>query len=106
MRYLDPRADLTFKRIFGEHEDLVISLLNALLPLDEDHQVKEVKYIPIELVPDTPMKKNSIVDVRCKDMEGRQFLVEMPKLEEEHQKIKTLLKNDKINNEVFGGKKS
>ena len=77
MRYLDPRADLTFKRIFGEHEDLVISLLNALLPLDEDHQVKEVKYIPIELVPDTPMKKNSIVDVRCKDMEGRQFLVEM-----------------------------
>ena len=71
MRYLDPRADLTFKRIFGEHEDLVISLLNALLPLDEDHLVKEVKYIPIELVPDTPLKKNSIVDVRCKDMEGR-----------------------------------
>ena len=30
MRYLDPRADLTFTRIFGEHEDLVISLLNAL----------------------------------------------------------------------------
>lgn len=77
MRYMDPRADLTFTRIFGEHEDLAISLLNALLPLDEDHQVKEVEYIPIELVPDTPMKRYSIVDVRCKDMEGRQFLVEM-----------------------------
>lgn len=77
MRYLDSRADLTFTRIFGEHEDLVISLLNALLPLDEDHLVKEVEYIPIELVPDTPMKRYRIVDVRCKDMEGRQFLVEM-----------------------------
>lgn len=34
MRYLDPKADLTFKKVFGEHPDLVISLLNALLPLD------------------------------------------------------------------------
>ena len=32
-RYLDPKADLTFKKVFGEHPDLVISLLNALLPL-------------------------------------------------------------------------
>lgn len=77
MRYLDPRADLTFKRIFGEHEDLVISLLNALLPLDDDHLVESVEYIPVEMVPDNPLKKNSIVDVRCHDQDGRQFLVEM-----------------------------
>ena len=77
MRYLDPRADLTFKRIFGEHKDLVISLLNALLPLDDDHLVKSVEYIPVEMVPDNPLKKNSIVDVRCHDQDGRQFLVEM-----------------------------
>ena len=32
MRYLDPKADLTFKKVFGEHKDLLISLLNALLP--------------------------------------------------------------------------
>ena len=77
MRYLDPRADLTFKRIFGEHKDLVISLLNALLPLDDSHLVKSVEYIPVEMVPNTPLKKNSIVDVRCHDQDGRQFLVEM-----------------------------
>ena len=77
MRYLDPRADLTFKRIFGEHKDLVISLLNALLPLDDNHLVKSVEYIPVEMVPNTPLKKNSIVDVRCHDQDGRQFLVEM-----------------------------
>ena len=32
-RYLDPKADVTFKKVFGEHKNLVISLLNALLPL-------------------------------------------------------------------------
>ena len=36
MRYLDPKADLTFKSVFGEHPDIVISFLNALLPLKED----------------------------------------------------------------------
>ena len=78
MRYLDPKADLTFKKVFGEHEDLVISLLNALLPLRADEEVIEVEYLPAELVPDNPLRKNSIVDVRCVDAVGRQFIVEMP----------------------------
>lgn len=77
MRYLDPKADLTFKKVFGEHKDLLISLLNALLPLSADEQVESVEYLPAELVPDLPMGKNSIVDVRCKDLSGRQFIVEM-----------------------------
>ncbi|WP_302613936.1 Rpn family recombination-promoting nuclease/putative transposase, partial [uncultured Bacteroides sp.] len=77
MRYLDPKADLTFKRVFGEHPDLVISLLNALLPLEPGQEVTEVEYLPVELVPDNPLRKNSIVDVRCRDNCGRVFLVEM-----------------------------
>ena len=32
-KYLDPKADVTFKKVFGEHENLVMGLLNALLPL-------------------------------------------------------------------------
>ena len=79
-KYLDPKADLTFKKIFGEHEELLISLLNALLPLKEDEQVEEVEYLSPELVPDNYVGKNSIVDVRCKDVMGRQFLVEMQML--------------------------
>ena len=31
-KYLDPKADLPFKKLFGEHPDLAMSLLNALLP--------------------------------------------------------------------------
>ena len=77
MRYLDPKADLTFKKIFGEHKDLLISLINALLPLDDNGLVESVEYLPSELVPELPTGKNSIVDVRCKDMKGRQFIVEM-----------------------------
>ena len=35
-RYLDPKSDLTFKKVFGEHPDLVISFLNALLPFKHE----------------------------------------------------------------------
>ena len=78
MRYLDPKADLTFKKVFGEHPDLVMSFLNALLPFDHPgDEITAVEYLPAELVPQTPLRKNSIVDVRCRDNRGRQFIVEM-----------------------------
>ena len=76
-RYLDPKADVTFKKVFGEHKNLVISLLNALLPLDEGKQVESIEYLPPELVPETPLGKNTIVDVRCEETGGRKFIVEM-----------------------------
>ena len=77
MKYLDPKADLTFKRVFGEHPDLVMSLLNALLPLTAGQEITDIEYLPSEMVPENPLRKNSIVDVRCKDKESRQFIVEM-----------------------------
>ena len=77
-KYLDPRADLTFKKIFGEHKHLVISLLNALLPLKDDECVESIEYWPAEKVPDRPLaEKDSIVDVCCKDNKNREFIVEM-----------------------------
>lgn len=76
-KYLNPKADLTFKLVFGEHPDLVMSLLNALLPLKYDEQITQVEYISPEMVPENPAKKNSVVDVRCYDQVGRQFIVEM-----------------------------
>lgn len=78
IKYLDPKADLTFKRVFGEHPDLVISLLNALLPFKSaEEEIESVEYLTPELVPMNPLRKNSIVDVRCRDGNGRQFIVEM-----------------------------
>ena len=77
MRYLNHKADLTFKRVFGEHPDLVMSFLNALLPLQREEYITDIEYLPSEMVPDNPLRKNSIVDVRCKDNKGRHFIVEM-----------------------------
>ena len=77
MRYLNPKADLTFKRVFGEHPDLVMSFLNALLPLQQEESITDIEYLPSEMVPENPLRKNSIVDVRCKDNKGRHFIVEM-----------------------------
>jgi predicted transposase/invertase (TIGR01784 family) len=75
--YLDPKNDLTFKRIFGEHEHLCMSLLNSLLPLEENQRIVGLTYQSNELIPEIPELKNSIVDVCCKDNTGRQFIVEM-----------------------------
>ena len=77
IKYLDPKADLTFKKIFSNHPDLLISLLNALLPLGEDQRIQSIEYLPAELIPIDPIHKDTIVDVRCRDIEGRQFVVEM-----------------------------
>ena len=77
VKYLNPKADLTFKLVFGEHADLMMSLLNALLPLGPDEQIAHLEYITPEMVPENPAKKNSVVDVRCYDQTGRQFIVEM-----------------------------
>lgn len=77
MKYLDPKADLTFKKVFGEHPELVKSLLNALLPFkSKEEEITSVTYLTPEMVPQTPTRKFSIVDVRCEDAQGRQFIVE------------------------------
>lgn len=60
-KYLDPKADLTFKKVFGEHPDLVISLLNALLPFTTaEEYITSVQYLNAKLVPENLLRKNSI----------------------------------------------
>ena len=95
-KYLDPRADLTFKKIFGEHKHLVISLLNAMLPLKEDERVESIEYWPAEKVPDRMQaEKDSIVDVCCKDNKKREFIVEMQMTWTDSFKKRVLLNSSK-----------
>ncbi|MDR2448927.1 MAG: Rpn family recombination-promoting nuclease/putative transposase, partial [Prevotellaceae bacterium] len=75
--YLDPKNDLIFKRIFGEHKHLCKSLLNSMLPLETSQQIVDLEYQQPELVPEIPALKDSIVDVHCTDNRGRKFIVEM-----------------------------
>ena len=46
MKYLDPKADLTFKKIFGNHPNRLRNLLNALQSLNEDEQIQQEQYLP------------------------------------------------------------
>lgn len=77
MKYLDPKNDVIFKKIFGQHPNILISFLNAMLPLPEGQEIISLEYLSSELVPETYLEKFSVVDVRCIDKQGRQFIVEM-----------------------------
>ena len=76
-RYLDPKADVVFKKIFGEHPKLLISFLNALLPLPSNCPIVSLTYLQNEQVPVIPEFKRTIADVKCTDSDGRVFIVEM-----------------------------
>ena len=77
VKYLDPKIDVLFKKIFGENKELLISFLNSLLPLKDEQEIVAIEYLSPEQVPDTILGKNSIVDVKCMDNAGRTFIVEM-----------------------------
>lgn len=74
-KFLDPKADVVFKKIFGQHADLLMSFLNAIMPLPEP--ITELTYLTSEQSPIIPELKRPIVDVKCKDALGRQFIIEM-----------------------------
>ena len=76
-RYLNPKTDLTFKRIFADHPHLLINFLNSVMPFELGRHIVDLEYLPSEMVPENPGKKFSIVDVRCRDNHGRLFIVEM-----------------------------
>ena len=46
MKYLDPKADLTFKKIFGNHPNRLRNLLKALQSLNEDELIQQEQYLP------------------------------------------------------------
>lgn len=76
-RFLDPKNDVTFKKIFGQNPDLMKSFLNGVLPLPEDGLIETISYLTPEQAPRIPAMKNTIVDVKCRDQKGRLFIVEM-----------------------------
>ena len=77
MKYLDPKNDLIFKKIFGQHPRILKSFLNSILPLPEGQEIVDLEYLTSEMIPETFLEKFTSVDVRCVDNLGRQFLVEM-----------------------------
>jgi len=76
-KFLDPKSDIVFKKIFGQNADLVKSFLNGVMPFKEGALIETVTYLPTEQTPRIPSLKNTIVDVKCTDQSGRIFIIEM-----------------------------
>lgn len=54
-----------------------MSFLNSLLPLPEHGLITSLTYLPTEQIPNIPILKRTIVDVKCTDQRGQIFIVEM-----------------------------
>lgn len=79
MKFVDVKNDIAFRKIFGNEQktNILISFLNAILKLEGNQRVVEVSIINPYLLPRVAGEKASIIDVRAKDEQGRQFVVEM-----------------------------
>lgn len=78
-KFLDPKNDVAFKAVFGseEHKDILIHFINDVLELEGNNQIEEVEFLSPIQNPAIAYKKQSIVDVLCKDKNGVQIIVEM-----------------------------
>jgi len=76
-KYLSPRNDLAFKRIFGteKNKEILIHFLNDLLM--RDHPIQEVTFLRTVQEPEIASLRLSIVDVMCEDIHGDKFIIEM-----------------------------
>lgn len=79
MKFVDVKNDIAFRKIFGNEKktQILISFLNAILKLEGNQRIQEVTIINPYLLPKVAGEKASIIDVRAKDKNGRQFVVEM-----------------------------
>ncbi|QMV46223.1 Rpn family recombination-promoting nuclease/putative transposase [Wolbachia pipientis] len=78
-KFLDPRNDLCFKKIFGteKNKNILIHFLNDILGFAEASAIQEVEFLSTIMDPEVASDKQSIVDVLCKDSIGNRFVIEM-----------------------------
>ena len=85
MQFLNPTNDFAFKQIFGNEKKkyILISFLNSVLRLPEHQQITAVSLLPSHQVPRMLGSKETILDVRCLDQSGAEYIVEMQVLPKE-----------------------
>ncbi|QDH18329.1 Rpn family recombination-promoting nuclease/putative transposase [Wolbachia endosymbiont of Carposina sasakii] len=78
-KFLDPKNDISFKRIFGteKNKDILIHFLNDILGFTGKSTIQDIEFLSTIQDPDIASKKQSIVDVLCRDENGLQVIVEM-----------------------------
>lgn len=78
-KYLDPKNDYAFKKIFGteKHKGIPINFLNAVLNLEGEESIIDLTFLDLKQPAEIAFRKESVVDVLVQDQKGRKFIVEM-----------------------------
>ena len=78
-KFLDPKNDVAFKKIFGseKNKDILIHFLNDMITFKERGHIQEVTFLKTIQDPVIAAQKISIVDILCKDENGNTYIVEM-----------------------------
>ena len=77
-KFLSPKNDLAFKRIFGteKNKDILIHFLNDIFGRTTN-PIEHVTFLKTSQEPEIAAQRVSIVDVMCEDLEGNKFIIEM-----------------------------
>lgn len=78
-RFLDPKNDCAFERIFGreKNKDILIGFLNDTLNRHRVSQITEAEFLPAADSPDIVAERKGILDILCLDQDDAQYIVEM-----------------------------
>ena len=76
-RYLDPKNDVAFLRVFGQdkNSDILIHFINDILRLK--NPIEDIEILHSTQNPDIAYRKQSTIDAFCKDSIGDQYIVEI-----------------------------
>ena len=78
-KFLDPKNDVAFKKIFGteKNKDILIHFLNDMITFKDSGKIVDVTFLKTNQDPEIAAKKTSLVDILCKDEKGSLYIVEM-----------------------------
>ena len=67
MKYLSPRTDIGFKKLFGnnDHKALTIDFLNCVLDRKEGDLIEKITFADTEQLPETIEGRKSFFDIYC-----------------------------------------
>ena len=79
MRFLNPKTDFAFKRIFGSERshEILLSFLNAILGLQSPYRIVDLTLLDPYLAPKIRGIKDTYLDVRARDEQGQWYIIEM-----------------------------
>ena len=85
LMFADPKYDVSFKRLFGEKQNvkLTINFLNEVLNRQEGHKIKEIIFMGTEKTPRFKKEVKTYIDIQCKDQSDHEFIIEMQSAKED-----------------------